>query len=195
MLDVLVREPLQPSHLECREHRQCGCYPDAWAVIQTHPQAEFWATANLKRQGYTTYLPLYATKRLDRALRTLSRVVMVPLFQSYVFVKISPDDPWYPIRRTAGVRQLLLSAFGKPYLLRPGSLEAVRATEAQRTAPTSPSAIWAQGMPCSLAAGPFADHQGVVMSVGRDMALVALMMFGHLREVAVQLDCLRARDE
>jgi hypothetical protein len=50
-------------------------------------------------------------------------------------------------------------------------------------------------MPCSLATGPFSGHQGVVMSVGHDMALVALMMFGQLREVAVQLDCLRARDE
>jgi hypothetical protein len=34
-----------------------------------------------------------------------------------------------------------------------------------------------------------------VLSVGSDMALVSLLMFGALREVAVSLDCLRARDE
>jgi hypothetical protein len=35
----------------------------------------------------------------------------------------------------------------------------------------------------------------VVISVQRETASIAIMMLGHLRNVSVPLDCLKARDE
>ena len=74
-------------------------------------------------------------------------------------------------------------------------MEALRASEHLRATPTPHSALWAPGMACSLATGPLSGHQGVITEVGADMALVALLMFGHLRTVAVDIQCLVARDE
>jgi transcription antitermination factor NusG len=50
-------------------------------------------------------------------------------------------------------------------------------------------------MPCSLAAGPLAGTPAIVTQVGKEMATVALVLFGHLREVAVQLDALQPRTD
>jgi transcription antitermination factor NusG len=188
-------DALPPTRLDAANppgHRGCGCYP--WGVIQTHPQAESWATSQLNRQGYTTYLPLYPAKRRDPVTRTMTRIIQAPLFPSYAFVQIATDDPWYPIRRTPGVRQLLLAEFGKPYILHAGALEAVRATEAKRATMTPETARWAPGMACSLATGALRDTPAVVLAVEDDTAYVSMMLFGHLREVSVRLDCLRMRD-
>jgi hypothetical protein len=49
-------------------------------------------------------------------------------------------------------------------------------------------------MAVSLATGPFHDHPGVVVSVTRGIAHVALMLFGHVRDVTVNVDCLIPRE-
>jgi transcription antitermination factor NusG len=191
MLDGLPATRLDAANLP--GHPGCGCYP--WGVIQTHPQAESWATSQLNRQGYTTYLPLYPAKRRDPATHTMTRIVQAPLFPSYAFVQIATDDPWYPIRRTPGVRQLLLAEFGKPYILRAGVLEAIQAAQAQCATMTPETARWAPGMACSLAVGALRDVPAVVLAIQGDAAYVSMLMLGHLREVSVSLDCLKVRDE
>ena len=180
---------------EWANHYRCGCYTrQFWGVIHTHPQAELWATENLKRQGYTTYLPLYLAKRRDRVLRTLTKLVERPLFPSYAFVQFGEDDPWYPIRRTPGVRQLILSEFGKPYHLRAGAVEALQAAEAARRCHPAEKDTWAPGTPVALAGGMWDGIPGIVLKTEKRIALVSMLMFGHLREIAVSFDCLRPRD-
>jgi transcription antitermination factor NusG len=74
-------------------------------------------------------------------------------------------------------------------------VEAVQAAEAQRATPTPDSALWAPGDAVALANGIFAGHHAIVTKVRSDRALVAIMMFGNIREVSVDLDCLTVRDE
>jgi transcription antitermination factor NusG len=178
------------------DHPQCHCNSprSGWIVVCTHPQAERWADANLRRSGFRTYLPLYAAKRRDPVLHTLTRVVQRPLFSGYVFCWHDSRDSWRPVYETPGVRGVIKNG-NQIQWVRAGAVEAVRAAEAARRCPTAETAEWAPGVPCSLALGPLAGTSAVVVSVGADMALVAMMMFGELREVAVQLDCLRPRDE
>src|SRR5215472_3813259 len=87
-----------------------------WGVIATHPQAEDWACANLRRMGYRTYLPLYAARVRDPILRTLSRIVHRPLFTSYAFVWLDGGQ-WRPIRNAYGVRILLMDGEIPAYAL------------------------------------------------------------------------------
>ena len=196
-LDLSPNETLQAvATLECSEHRQCGCYAaPVWGVIQTHPKAEFWATSNLTRQGYRTYLPLYAVKRRDPASPTVMRTVLRPLFTSYAFVQFSQADPWYPIRRTPGVRQLMLSEYGKPHILRPGVLEAVQAAQAPAATQPPSEAQWHLGDAVAPRVGPLAGLPGVVLAVEGENATVGILFLGQLREVVYPNDALVERQD
>jgi transcription antitermination factor NusG len=194
MLDAIPTSRLDADsphdHLGCRSIRA-----PRWACVYTHPQAEVWANTNLRRSGYITFLPTHLVQQRDRITPSMLHCVIRPLFPRYLFLLFDHHAAsWSPIRATPGVVDLIRTGSDVHYAPE-GAIAALQAGQSDRATPTPPSAIWAPGMPCSLATGPFADHQGVVMSVGHDMALVALMMFGHLREVAVQLDCLKERDE
>jgi transcription antitermination factor NusG len=127
-------------------------------------------------------------------LHTLTRVVQRPLFSGYVFCWHDSRDSWRPVYETPGVRGVIKNG-NQIQWVRAGAVEAVRAAEASRRCPTPDISQWAPGVPCSLAVGPLAGTSAIITQVGHEMATIALMMFGELREVAVQLDCLRAREE
>jgi hypothetical protein len=75
------------------------------------------------------------------------------------------------------------------------ALDAVRAAEAVAAVQLPMAAKWALGTPVAVSKGALAGWPAVVTQVGINEAIIAVMMLGHLREVAVQLDCLKARDE
>lgn len=167
---------------------RCGSVCE-WAVAQTHPQAEHWASANLSRQGYENYLPLIAVRRRDPVHRTISRVVHAPLFSGYLFVVAGTH--WAPIQHTRGVARLLMCD-GKPGRVRRGIVEAIRASEDARRSVADPN-NWAPGAPCRIAHGPFASHHAVVTAVAGDTARVAVMMLGAIRELAIGVEWLEPR--
>lgn len=179
-------------------HDHLGCYGNSprsgWIVACTHPQAETWANLNLQRRGYRTYLPLYAAKRRDPVTHTLTRIVQRPLFAGYLFCWYDSRDPRRPIRETPGVRDVIRCG-SEIQWVRPGVLEAVQASQAERAVYRQPSAILAPGTPVAVSKGALAGWPAVVTQVGHDMATVAVMMLGHLREVAVQLNAIQPRTE
>ena len=194
-LDAHAMTAVDTDSRSQRVDQRCGRYP-GWAVIHTHPQAERWACDGLNRAGYRTFLPLYAAKRRDPVLRTMTRLVELPLFTSYAFVLLGQHDPWVPIRYTPGVHSLLMSG-GQPNIAARASIEALEASQELRRSIAPPNASWAPGMPCSPAVGsPFAGHHAVVTEIlPGNRARIAIMMFGELRQVSVDVSSLVARDE
>jgi len=77
----------------------------AWYLLYTKPRQEQRADENLKRQGYTTYLPLIAArKRKERRYVD----VVEPMFSRYLFLNLDcENDNWGPIRSTIGVSGLV----------------------------------------------------------------------------------------
>jgi hypothetical protein len=199
MLDTTVAAPSDAHNRS--DHHRCGRIRSPWCVVRTNPQAERWACSNLQRLGYVTYLPLAAVRVRDRVLRTMTRLVDRPLFPNYAFVALGEHDPWTPARYAPGVAALLMGD-GEPQHLDAGVLEAVQAAVASRRCQTAEITSWAPGMPCSLRKGyAFEGLPAVVISLEADpryptaTATIAIMMLGHLRNVSVNLDCLKARDE
>jgi transcriptional antiterminator RfaH len=170
------------------DESRCGSY---WAVVQTHPQAERWAAANLQRQGYATFLPMCRVLRPDRATPTLRHTVQRPLFGNYLFVV--PGSHWAPIAHTRGVLRLLMSD-GKPGIVAEAAIEALRGAEALAAAQPPDDASWAPGAPVALRTGPFRGHPAVVLSVSRQHARLSVMIFGALRQVQAPVAWLMARD-
>ena len=191
-LDASVMAAVDTDSRVAHDSLRCGRYP-GWAVIHTHPQADRWACDGLNRAGYRTFLPLYAAKRRDPVLRTMTRLVELPLFTSYAFVLLGQHDPWVPIRYTPGVHSLLMSG-GLPNIAARASIEALEASQELRRSIAPPGSLWRPGMPCSLATGAFTGHPAVVIEVERQIAKVAIVMFGELRQVSVDVNSLVARE-
>jgi transcription antitermination factor NusG len=166
----------------------CGRY---WAVAQTHPQAERWAAKSLAQRGYPTFLPLVHVTRRDRVLRSLTRVVEVPLFAGYVFVTV--DGPWSPIRYAPGVAALLMDG-ARPGRLADSAVSALQAAQAQRATPGAAAPQWAPGVPCTLGDGPFAGHPAMVLAVSGRRAQVSVLLFGALRTVSAATAALLPRE-
>ena len=79
-----------------------------WYVVQTQPHSEAKAEANLRRQGFATYVPRYL-KRRKHARRV--QVVRAPLFPRYLFVQIDvTKQRWRSIFSTVGVSQLICNS-------------------------------------------------------------------------------------
>jgi transcription antitermination factor NusG len=172
-----------------------GCYGNSagWAVCRSNPQAERWADANLRLQGYQTYLPLYATKQRDRVLRTMWHQVEKPLFTGYLFVWLTRRDVWRPIRETPGVHSLLLCGNRLQYA-HAGAVEALQAGEDLRRQPSPETSAWRVGASCAIGGGVFEGHEAVVMELRGQNAVVSLVAFGSLQRAVVAVSALTGRN-
>ena len=172
---------------------RCGSR-SAWGVAHTHPQAEQWARANLLRQGYDVWWLTRQVLRRDPVTRTMTRLVEAPLFTSYVFVAV-PLTQWGPICHTLGIKRLLMSG-EKPYTLTEAAQSALEAVQALQGLMPPPGASWAPGVPCSLATGAFRGHEAVITVVDarKGTADVAMLIFGELRTVSVDVKSIVPRD-
>ena len=194
-LDANLTGAIQPNSRETAQQLRCYSIRARWACVYTHPQAEFWANANLRRSGYRTYLPTCAVQRRDRVTPTLRHTVTVPLFARYLFLQFNHHaESWSPVRATPGVADLIRSGPDLHY----ASDEAVDALEAgealRRTTPSGHPAEWHTGAAVAVASGAFAGHPAVIVAVERETARIAMLVFGELRTVMVDVDCLTARD-
>ena len=194
MLDTTANAAAMLPHTP-PDHRGCHCNPrSGWIVAVTHPQAETWANSNLQRRGYRTYLPRYAARRRDPVLRTLTRIVLAPLWPGYLFVHHDSRDSWRPIYETPGVRTVIKNR-DQIQWAKAGAVEAVEALEDTRRCLTPQNAQWRPGSVVRVANGIMAGHGGVITELGTDTALVSLMFLGHLREISLPLDCLETRGD
>jgi len=142
---------------------------------------------NLERQGYAAYLPLMLVQRRDPVLRTVSRTVEAPLFGSYLFVV--PGTHWAPIAHSRGVARLLMAGT-QPGMVRAGLVERLQATEAARRGGVPDRGSWEAGDACNVPGW----GDAVVLQIRKNSALVAMLMLGGVREVAVRLSQLRRRE-
>lgn len=156
-----------------------------WFVVHTQPAAEQRAAANLARQGYSAYLPLYR-RRVSHARRVA--FVLRPLFPRYIFVNLDlARDRWRPILSTFGVSGLV--RIGEtPQAVPAGIVEELRAQEqACRFDETqAPARRLGVGAAVRILAGPFADLVGKFYALAdAERVVVLLDLLG--REVKVHV--------
>ncbi|MEM1137173.1 MAG: UpxY family transcription antiterminator [Bacteroidota bacterium] len=93
-----------------------------WYVVYTTPKGEKKASQRLEERGIQTYLPLRQTLRQwsDR-----KKKVAIPLFTSYLFVKIDLVREKYPVLETNGV-VAFVKYLGKEAVVREQEIEAIQ---------------------------------------------------------------------
>lgn len=161
-----------------------------WYVAQTKPRLEAVALENLRRQAYDTYLPnLKVLRRIQRR----REVRMEPMFPRYVFFRPgSEQQSIAPVRSTLGVCAIV--RFGpEPAVLRPATLEAIRAMEAaQHEADIGELSRIQPGSKVVVVEGPLAGLQGLVSAVSARRVEVLMHVLGTDTRVSVAADSLDA---
>ncbi|MCC7250963.1 transcription termination/antitermination NusG family protein [Hyphomicrobium sp.] len=155
-----------------------------WYVVVTQPHGEARAEENLRRQGFSVYLPRYRrTRRHARKTETVTR----PLFPRYLFVALDlARDRWRVVQSTFGVQGLITAAGDKPREVPSTVLDAIREREGedgfvQMCAPALP-----KGAKIRVLDGIFVDSIGVFECVAdRQRVAVLLQLLG--REVMALL--------
>jgi transcriptional antiterminator RfaH len=157
----------------------------AWFVVHTQPMAERRAAANLLRQGFKTYLPLYRSRRSHaRKVDFVER----PLFPRYLFVALDVmRDRWRPILSTFGVSNLVRVG-DAPAPVPEGVVDALRAHDEARAFDQSldPARGLRVGAAVRVLAGPFTDLVGKFHALAdAERVVVLLDLLG--REVRVHV--------
>lgn len=86
---------------------------DHWFIVQTNPNCERKAVAEMRRAGFRAHMPRLATMR--RHHRTDEPIIKRrPLLVGYVFLRFPGPANWYALRQCQGVKGVLYID-GRPY--------------------------------------------------------------------------------
>lgn len=155
-----------------------------WYVVHCRVGSERRAEANLLRQEYDVWLPLYRkTRRHARKVESVLR----PLFPRYIFVRIDLESQqWRPILSTFGVHNIVSNADG-PLALDDDIIVGLQArAEGDGVFEVAESAI-KPGDQVRIQAGPMADLAGVFQAeLDTDRVMILLKLMG--REVRVTVE-------
>lgn len=161
----------------------------AWLLVRSKPRQESVALTHLARQGYESYLPLFATEKL---VRRKSTVVQEPMFARYLFVRLDTTgqgQSWSPIRSTVGVSELV--CFGsRPARVDDALIATLREREAEQQG--TPTTLFAHGDSVRITQGAFAGLEAIYQmndAEGRAMVLLDLLS----KPVAMTLDAASLR--
>jgi transcriptional antiterminator RfaH len=160
-----------------------------WFLVRSKPRQEAVALTNLARQGYESYLPLFATEKL---VRRKSTVVQEPMFARYLFVRLDTSgngQSWSPIRSTVGVSELV--CFGsRPARVDDALIATLRERETAQQA--SPTTLFATGDNVRITEGAFVGLEAIYQmndAEGRAMVLLDLLS----KPVAMTIDAASLR--
>jgi transcription antitermination factor NusG len=161
-----------------------------WCVVAYWGQAEISATRELTRQGYETYTPLVAIRRLDPVIRTLWHTVRVPWLPGYGFIRLTHTESRVPILETRGVREILLRPDGRAGMVRDAVIEDMRRDDdARLLLPPEAGPVLPVGATVRIEAGALLGHAGWVLECDGVRTRVEVTVFG--RPTPVWLDRVR----
>jgi transcriptional antiterminator RfaH len=154
-----------------------------WFVVRTQPRTEEKAVRHLSNQGFATYLPRYR-RRIRHARQ--NKIVLRPLFPSYLFVSLDPDRcRWRSINGTIGVREIVTNGL-TPIPVHKQVIEEIRAREDQTGAVRLSPPAFRRGQIVRMLDGPLADLSALFEEMrDEDRAVLLVSLLG--RKVRLQV--------
>ncbi|MBT8765806.1 transcription/translation regulatory transformer protein RfaH [Metapseudomonas boanensis] len=141
----------------------------AWYVVQCKVRQEERAEENLRRQDYVCYHPKFRRERLVKGRREIAEE---SLFPGYLFVHLSQEDNWGPLRSTRGVNRIV--SFGnQPAVLSDGLIEQLQRREHEPCV----EELLSIGERVRINEGPFADLEAIFLAMDGETRVVLLLNF------------------
>ena len=148
-----------------------------WYVVQTQPNRENSAVANLERQGFDVWLPCY--ERIVRHARVTKRVRR-PLFPGYLFINLDLETArWRSINGTFGVKNIIGHG-PTPSIVNKEFIIALKASESLDGFVDIDNDNLKLGQEVEILCGPMAGKIGKLLSLDAgNRVTVLLQMLGH----------------
>lgn len=159
-----------------------------WFLAQLKPNCSKIAERNLKRQGFTTLLPLAEETRKRNGKFVTTKQ---PLFPGYIFVAFDvARGLWRSVNSTYGITKLV--SFGSaPATVPTGFIDELRSRCDDHGAMLPPQTLQS-GEQVTMIKGPFANLLAKVESVAPDQRVWLLMdIMGRETRVAARADQLK----
>ena len=154
-----------------------------WYVAQVKPNGFARAEANLKKQGFETFMPL--RRKTVRHARQM-REVLRPVFPGYIFTRFgAARSDWRKINSTFGVSKLISFEAGKPTPV-PDALMAGLRARCDVKQVLQPLDDLQAGEQVRMLSGAFADFVGEIESfVANDCVRLLFDFMGQTTKLDV----------
>jgi transcriptional antiterminator RfaH len=148
-----------------------------WYAVQTQPNRENLALANLERQGFDVWLPYI--ERIIRHARQ-AKSVRRPLFPGYLFINLDLETArWRTINGTVGVKNIV-SCGHMPSVVDSNFITALKASESLDGFVDAGNVNLKLGQEVEIISGPMAGQIGKLLSLDAgNRVTVLLQMLGH----------------
>ena len=150
-----------------------------WYAVYTSPRHEKTAFKHLNARGVEAFLPTYASARMWNGRRA---VVQLPLFPSYLFVRILPEARM-KVLEVPGVLNIV-SSHGNLVALPDGEIDALRMVLETRR--SEPHPTLSNGRKVRIKVGPLQGLEGIVLRQSRQLRLI-VSVDCIMRSFAVEL--------
>jgi len=152
-----------------------------WYALYTKARSEKKVAERLEKQGFEVYCPTVTTLRQwsDR-----KKKVTVPVFSSYVFVKVREQDR-HRVLQDAGVMNFVFW-LGKPAIVRDEEIEQLKVFLGEFQDRDFTVKALQPGDAVTLQQGAFAGEKGRVEKVGNKKIYILLESVGLIVEAAPQ---------
>ncbi|MFQ6576122.1 transcription/translation regulatory transformer protein RfaH [Pseudomonas sp. UM16] len=151
----------------------------SWYLVQCKPRQDQRAEDNLARQGYECTRPKCKRERVSRGLL---QVKIESLFPGYLFIQMSDDSNWAPLRSTRGVSHVV-SFGGRPL---PVSEELVQ--RFQRQAEIEITTGYKVGDNVRVTNSSFAELDAIFMAMdGEERVILLIKLLNHQQQVSLSL--------
>ncbi|MFJ7312872.1 transcription/translation regulatory transformer protein RfaH [Pseudomonas sp. NPDC098747] len=159
-----------------------------WYLLQCKPRQDERAQFNLLAQDYATFRPQLMSERIVRGKR---HKVVESLFPGYLFIQLSGDDNWGPIRSTRGVSRIV--EFNHvPAIVNDQVIEHLRERSVTSLESPPPDTL-EPGETLHIVQGSLAPLEGVYLSMlGPERVMILLQFLNRQQPVRVPL-CLLER--
>ncbi|ABA74553.1 MULTISPECIES: transcription/translation regulatory transformer protein RfaH [Pseudomonas] len=154
-----------------------------WYLLQCKPRQDERAHLNLLQQNYVVFHPQLVSERVIRGKR---QRVQESLFPGYLFIQLSRDDNWAPLRSTRGVSRFVEFNHG-PATVAEHVIEHLRARCLESTL-SEPDEALKPGENLQIVSGPLAPLEGVFLGLhGTDRVMILLQFLNREQPVCLPL--------
>ena len=152
-----------------------------WYVLYVKPQTEKKVASALEKMGVEVFCPTLEEVRVwsDR-----KKKIRVPLFKSYVFVRLNSTDRQQVFAVHGVVRYLFW--LGKPAIVRDEEIAAIQNWLSDDAVTEVRVHAYQPGTEVKIASGHFKGQKGVVQEVGRKKLKMAIKSLGVIVEARLK---------
>ncbi|RON17221.1 transcriptional activator RfaH [Pseudomonas brassicacearum] len=154
-----------------------------WYLLQCKPRQDERAHLNLLQQNYVIFHPQLVTERVIRGKR---HRVLESLFPGYLFIHLSRNDNWAPLRSTRGVSRIVEFNHG-PATVAEHVIEHLRA-RCFESADAHVDHDLKPGEHLQILRGPLSTLEGIfVSSLGDERVMILLQFLNRDQTICVPL--------